>query len=68
MKPSITGATFVRVPLAHGCELVLTPAEYRRGIKRGKAERRRESNEKRVWGEGSITEVLSGTVFSERRK
>lgn len=58
MRPEITGATFVRIPLTHGCILVLTGAEYARAIKRGKTERRREANEQRTRGEGNILEAL----------
>lgn len=58
MRPEITGATWIRIPLAHGCELVLTPGEYWQAIKRGKTERRREANEKRTRGEGNILEAL----------
>lgn len=58
MRPEPTGATFIRVPLSHGCVLILTPAEYHRGLKRGKLERRRESNEKRQRGGGSILEAI----------
>jgi hypothetical protein len=39
----------IRVDLCRGCFLLLTWAEYQRGIKRGKAARRRESNEKRSY-------------------
>ncbi len=38
----------VRLPLGKGCVLVLTWAEYRRGIARGKALRRRETLEQRL--------------------
>lgn len=66
MRPEITGATWVRVPLAHGCELVLTPAEYRRGLKRGKCERRRLANERRTRGEGNILEALALSEKEDR--
>ena len=38
----------VRLPLGKGCVLVLTWSEYRRGIARGKAERRRAAMTKRL--------------------
>ena len=38
----------IRVPLAKSCYLLLTHEEYRRGIARGKTERRRLANEARL--------------------
>lgn len=38
----------IRVPLGKGCFLLLTPEEYRRGIARGKAFRRRKAYERRA--------------------
>lgn len=40
------------------CLLILTGEEYARAILRGKMERRREANERRIRGEGNILEVL----------
>jgi hypothetical protein len=41
-------ADLIRVDLHKPCYLLLTPAEYARGIARGKAYRRRQAFEKRL--------------------
>jgi hypothetical protein len=38
----------IRIPLTKGCYLLLTPWEYRNGITRGKAQRRRLKRKKRI--------------------
>jgi len=38
----------IKVPLAKGCYLLLLPAEYDNGVRRGKARRRREQFEQRM--------------------
>ncbi len=38
----------VRLPLGKGCTLILTWSEYRRGIARGKSERRRAAMAQRL--------------------
>lgn len=50
--PASEHGKLVRVDLAKNCYLLLTWPEYERGLLRGKAERRRESNEKRTAAEG----------------
>jgi hypothetical protein len=43
-------AGFVRVPAGKGCMLLLTPAEYRRAVRRGKWLRRAEAVRRREAG------------------
>lgn len=47
---TITNKRLIRVNLWRGAYLLLTWAEYQRGIKRGKAARRREANKNRLNG------------------
>ena len=46
--PDTRVETFIHVPLAKGTYLLLTFSEYKRGISRGKCERRRLANEARL--------------------
>lgn len=53
----------VRIPLGKGCLLVLTWSEYRRGIARGKSERRRAALAQRTTtapGRGELRGDCSG--------
>ena len=47
-KQLINQEEYIRVPLTKGTYLILTHEEYRRGIARGKNERRRLANEARL--------------------
>ena len=49
-------AEFITVPFHKGTILVLTPEEFRRALKRGKAKRRREQFEKRTSQDGGNQE------------
>ncbi|OGR25915.1 MAG: hypothetical protein A2139_14235 [Desulfobacca sp. RBG_16_60_12] len=65
MKPTINPAGLYRIDLWRGCYLLLTSQEYYNGLKRGKADRRRQSTDSRIQSEGSLLEVIEEKERSE---
>ncbi len=57
----------IKIPLrSGGCYILLTEAEYLRGLARGKRDRRAQAHERRQHrGEGSLTEVLDDDQENE---